>query len=242
VREYPHEPLLCIHSCLAAPPNREKYKPKSPQEYDGWLAYTSFERSGKESFDTFLGYFTVPNNPANYPEVLYIFTGLQNDDWVPLVDPEPSVFDIIQPVLQYPADTNSGWSVKSWYVTLNSGVLVSGEILVNAGDNIFGNMTRIGSEDWYIGGTSTQTGRTTEITVSRGRLLSQPWSFNTIECYGCGGGCSFLPTNNCVFTKLTMTSQGSSITPKWNALQSPNNICNTRAAINSPEQVTFSFQ
>ena len=43
---------------------------------------------------------SVPNAPQNDPEVLYIFTGLQNVDWIPIVDPEPPVFDIIQVVKQ----------------------------------------------------------------------------------------------------------------------------------------------
>lgn len=79
---------------------------------------------------------------------LFIFTGLQNVDWVstrewplcsvnlcdervsgsfqlssrsvvqiPIHDPEVPVFDIIQPVLQYPADGGDWYSVKSWSVS-----------------------------------------------------------------------------------------------------------------------------
>ena len=44
----------------------------------------------------FVGNFSVPDKPQNDPEELYIFTGLQNVDWIPIVDPEPPVFDIIQ--------------------------------------------------------------------------------------------------------------------------------------------------
>ena len=42
--------------------------------------------------------------PAALPQVLYLFPGLQDVDWVPVVDPEPPAgqFDIIQPVLEYP--------------------------------------------------------------------------------------------------------------------------------------------
>jgi hypothetical protein len=44
---------------------------------------------------------------------------LQNIDWIPKVDPEPSDdvdFDIIQPVLQYPGTSisSTGWELKSW--------------------------------------------------------------------------------------------------------------------------------
>jgi hypothetical protein len=76
-------------------------------DYDGWLAYTTYE--APTDIDSFLGYFSVPDEPQNDPEVLYLFTGLQNVNWIPLVDPEPSVFDIIQPVLQYPGDDGDYW-------------------------------------------------------------------------------------------------------------------------------------
>ncbi len=46
-------------------------------EYDGWLAYTSYLTT-QPTFDTFLGNFSVPLAPANMPEELFIFTGLQN--------------------------------------------------------------------------------------------------------------------------------------------------------------------
>lgn len=75
--------------------------------------------------------FPTQGEPASDPDILYLFPGLQvriphahspatavgahdaarpatsqNIDWIPLHDPEPSdPFDIIQPVLQYPADT-----------------------------------------------------------------------------------------------------------------------------------------
>jgi hypothetical protein len=52
------------------------------QDYDGWLAYTTFHYP--QGIDSFLGYFSVPNNPQNVPEVLYLFTGLQNVDWIPI--------------------------------------------------------------------------------------------------------------------------------------------------------------
>jgi len=213
-----------------------------PQGYDGWLAYTTFH--DPVGFNNFLGYFSVPNAPQNDPEVLYLFTGLQNVDWIPLVDPEPPVFDIIQPVLQYPGDSGNYWSVKSWYVTLNSGVLYSSEIQVNSGDNIFGNMTKIGSNSWYIGGTSTQNGQTTQLSVNnKNRLSSQPWAYNTAECYGCGGGCSYEPTQPVQFTKLSLVDQNNQpVSPQWVPHTSPNPECKEQATVNSPASVTISFQ
>eukprot|EP01091_Cochliopodium_minus_P020946 TRINITY_DN9343_c0_g1_i1.p1 TRINITY_DN9343_c0_g1~~TRINITY_DN9343_c0_g1_i1.p1 ORF type:complete len:348 (+),score=61.58 TRINITY_DN9343_c0_g1_i1:782-1825(+) len=208
----------------------------SPQEYDGWLSYTFFNSTTDYTFDTFLGYFSVPKNPVSLPEFLYIFTGLQN------YGPTAAAgVDIIQPVLQYPADTGAGWGIKSWYVTDNSGYVVSKEVLVSAGDNIFGNMTKTATDTWYVGATSSVNGQTSEITVSRNRLLSQPWACNTIECYGCIGGCNYLPTNDCVFSKLSMTSNGKSIPPNWSILN-PNPICNTHANVINPATVDFVFQ
>jgi len=211
---------------------------KKRQDYDGWLAYTTFHYP--DGLDAFFGYFTVPTDPSNTPEVLYLFTGLQNVDWIPIVDPEPAIFDIIQPVLQYPGSI-SDWGVKSWYVTLDSGVLVSDEIGVSAGDNIYGNMTRLQGSTWYIGGTSTQTGQTSGLTVTKNRLISQPWAYNTAEGYGVED-CSYEPTNGCIFTKLRLFSKGKQVQPKWVAHQSPNPICNEKATINSPTKVTITFQ
>ena len=72
----------------------------------------------------------MPDEPDNEPEALFIFTGLQSDDWVPIVGGNaPPGFDIIQPVLRYPANSGYGWSAQSWFVTLDIGYLVSNEIV-----------------------------------------------------------------------------------------------------------------
>jgi len=216
-------------------------KEPAPFEYDGWLAYTTFHNP--VGFSNFLGYFSVPNEPQNDPEVLYIFTGLQNVDWIPIVDPEPPVFDIIQPVLQYPGDNGNYWSVKSWYVTLNSGVVNSDEIQVAAGDNIYGVMNKTAVTTWYIGGTSSQTHQTSAITVTRNRLANQPWAYNTLECYGCSGGCSYEPTTPTQFTKLSLAdAKGNPSVPSWVTHTSPNRWCHEKATVNSPASVTITFQ
>jgi len=150
------------------------------------------------------------------------------------------VFDIIQPVLQFPGDS-ADWGVRSWYVTLNSGVLVSPEIGVVTGDNIFGNMTRIQGSTWYIGGTSSQTGQTASLTVTKNRLITQPWAYNTAEGYGVDD-CTYEPTNNCVFTKLQLFSQGKNIPANWIPYKTPTPLCNEKATVNSPNEVSISFQ
>eukprot|EP01119_Soliformovum_irregulare_P020625 TRINITY_DN670_c0_g1_i2.p1 TRINITY_DN670_c0_g1~~TRINITY_DN670_c0_g1_i2.p1 ORF type:complete len:292 (+),score=45.28 TRINITY_DN670_c0_g1_i2:3-878(+) len=212
---------------------------KQKRSYDGWLAYTTY--LAPIDIDSFLGYFSVPNQPANDPEVLYLFTGLQNVDWIPIVDPQPAQFDIIQPVLQYPGDGGDYWSVKSWYVTLTDDVLESNEFATTVGNNIFGNMTKTGANTWFIGAND-QSGGSTSLTVTRSRLSTQPWAYTTAECYGCDGGCSYEPTNGCDFTNMKLFYQGKPVIPKWTASTSPNPMCNEKATIISPSAVTITFQ
>lgn len=85
--------------------------PVFPPDYDGWTAYTAWH--SPSGIDQFLGNFSVPDAPANAPDQLYVFTGLQNFDWIPVRDPNPDGFDILQPVLQYPGDNGDYWSMKS---------------------------------------------------------------------------------------------------------------------------------
>jgi len=212
-------------------------KLKNVGDYDGWLAYTAFE--SPSDFDTFLGYFSVPDAPQSTPQVLYLFTGLQNVNWIPVVDPPPGPFDIIQPVLQYPGDNGNYWSVKSWYVTLTNDVLTSNEIQVNTGDDIYGVMNKTGNDTFYIAGIDGS--QSTFLTVTRDLLLTQPWAYNTAECYGCEG-CSYEPTQPVQFTKLYLGYQGSQIVPQWSPFQSPNPQCHETATVNSPESVSISFQ
>jgi hypothetical protein len=209
-----------------------------PADYDGWLAFTS--NMTKTTFDTFLGNFSVPDAPEHDPQVLYIFTGLQNVDWIPKIDPPPQVFDIIQPVLQYPGDDGNYWSVKSWYVTLDQGVVVSKELKVNIGTFVFGNMTRTGPQTWYIGSTNSAN-ETVSISVTRNRLLNQPWAYNTLEGYGVMG-CTYEPQNPTQFTALELTVDSKLVSPEWKSFQSPNPKCHETATINSPDSVTISFQ
>jgi len=209
------------------------------RQYDGWLAYVTSQADN--DYDTFLGLFSVPDAPQDTPEVLYLFTGLQNVDWIPLIDPPPDNFDIIQPVLQYPGDNGNYWSVKSWYVTLTNDVLTSDEIQVNTGDEIFGNMTKTATNTFYIGGTDNQSGQNTYLSVTRDLLATQPWAYCTAECYGCGG-CSYEPTNAIEFTKLQLFLDGKQLTPKWVPSVSPNPMCNEKATVNDATSVTITFQ
>jgi len=209
-----------------------------PPDYDGWLAYTSFNNG--ETLTSFLGNFSVPDTPASTPDILYVFTGLQNVNWIPKVDPIPPKFDIIQPVLQYPGDNGNYWSVKSWYVTINSGVQVTKELPLNVGDVVFGNMTMTGPDTWFVDSVQSSTGKSVSIFATHKVLASQPWAYTTVECYGCKG-CNTEPTQSILFSEMVLTQQSGSVTPQWESFQSPNPICNTQAVINSPDSVTYTF-
>lgn len=214
-----------------------------PPDYDGWLQYTKYEND--TGFDSFLGSFTVPDNPERNPQILYLFTGLQNIDWIPKVDPEPSQdFDIIQPVIQYPADLGRHWSVKSWYVTLKAGALFSREIPLETGDVVFGNMTRTGADSWSIASTVQSSGKTTTQTVSNPRLASQPFAYTTLECYGCSG-CDTYPKQAVNFTGMALaTADGPVDAFDWvkNAKPQPSQKCNEAVSVVDQTSVIYTFQ
>jgi hypothetical protein len=223
--------------------------PGGPEVYDGWLAYTEydvFSPTTNTTFDQFTGYMSTPDTPARAPQVLYIFPGLQNINWVPVVDPDPSVpFDIIQPVLQYPGDRGLYWSVKSWYVTLDVGTVASNEVALNVGDSIFGVMNRTTptGDTWLINSIQVSTGKQTSITVSHSRLQYQPWAYTTIECYGCNG-CSTYPTQPEHFTKLAIYQGKNLMTPVWavNPQPSKNMQCAEKPVVMDPATIDMDFQ
>jgi hypothetical protein len=96
--------------------------------------------------------------------------------------PVRPAFDIIQPVLQFPDGAERSWAVRSWYVTLDAGAIASTPVACSPGDNIFGNMTRVGPSSYFIGSTVVRTGEITKITANARRLMTQPWAYNTLEC------------------------------------------------------------
>jgi len=216
-----------------------------PSDYDGWTAYTAYKIAG--SFDAFLGNFSVPDAPENVPDMFFLFTGLQNIDWIPKVDPEPSSgFDIIQPVLQYPADAGEVFSVKSWYVTTDVGTVFSSEIVVDSGDVIFGNMTRTGPTSWYIGSTVVSSGQTTELNVDHTRLTNQPWAYNTLEMYG-AQDCSTYPTQPVLFSELALYIGAKQIPAnkvqwKINPKNAQTKFCKEVPVVNKDGTVTIRFK
>ena len=171
-----------------------------PPDYDGWLQYAAVNSSA--GYDAMTNKMSVPDTPKSRPQILYLFPGLQNIDWIPKISPEPmqSHFDIIQPVLQYPflsaaasaapanADAGAGeWGLRSWYVTVDSGAKMSTEIVAPAGDSVLCNMTKTGSDSWIVDSVLASSGKHTTQAVTETRLAVQPWAYVTVECYGCSG-------------------------------------------------------
>jgi len=209
----------------------------------GWQAYSTYYYP--KGIGQFLGNFSVPDtatDPSN--ELLYIFTGLQNIDWIPEPNsPGPrQAFDIIQPVLQFPGDKGKYWSIKSWYVTVFSGYYVSPEVKVDSGDVIYGNMTQTGSDSWFIESLSTNLGVSTNLTCSNKRLVSQPWAYCTLEVYNVNS-CNQYPDNPILFTGMTLADvNGNPLIPTWNVTQGVEPACKEHAVVNSPGSVTIYFQ
>jgi hypothetical protein len=52
-----------------------------PPDYDGWLQYAAFHNAS--GFDVFTALMSVPDAPKAIPDILYLFPGLQNIDWIP---------------------------------------------------------------------------------------------------------------------------------------------------------------
>jgi hypothetical protein len=216
---------------------------------DGWQVWSAYNNQNNATFTSFLGKFSVPDEPTNFGGgILYMFTGLQNDNWIPTPNGgnAPPGFDIIQPVLQYgDASENGGgdwWGLASWYVTLDDVALWTDLLTMNAGDIIFGNMTKVGKTSWFIGGTNTRTKQTTSFTVTKPRLWTQAWAYCTLELYQIYD-CSYLPPADTPmkFTELALTDANGKVTPQWQALNNEADHCTSSVQVNGVDSVTITF-
>eukprot|EP00947_MAST-08B_sp_MAST-8B-sp1_P006592 g6592.t1 len=203
-------------------------------------------------FDAFTNVMSVPDLPKRRPQILYLFPGLQNIDWIPKVDPEPTddnPFDIIQPVLQYPGGFFSGgWELKSWYVTVNAGALYSSGITgIKEGDAILCNMTRTGPTSWVVvGALQSDPKKVTTQHATNDRLKLQPWAYNTLECYGCSG-CGTYPTKPITFTDNKLFQGGKLVSvsgSEWQINPKPAKKleCNEATKVVDNGDTTISFQ
>jgi len=254
-RTYVTSPLTGIERLIPKcskprkPLQKKIRKPGQDAPDDGWQVWSSFNNNNNATFTSFLGQFNVPEEPVNFGGgILYMFTGLQNDNWIP--DPSggdaPPGFDIIQPVLQFGDGSENGggdwWGLASWYVTLDDGALWTDMLNMNAGDVIFGNMTQIGPTTWFIGGENVKSGQSTSFTVTKPRLNKQPWAYCTLELYNIGDCGSLPPSDSPLkFTQLALTDAKGAVTPKWQALDNQADHCTASAQVLDATSVTITF-
>jgi hypothetical protein len=255
----PYEPSYVIPKCIGAagsPVLRRAGNSSLPPNYDGWLQYTVLNVDwvgANQSFDAFTSVMSVPDMPKQQPDMLYFFPGLQNQDWIPKVDPEPTFqnpFDIIQPVLQFPGSGfHNGWELKSWYVTIHAGAIFSKPITgIKAGDAILCNMTRTGPMSWAVTGAlrSDPTKATTQQARNE-RLREQPWAYAAVaECYGCRG-CETYPKTPITFTANRLWASGRELHvngSQWGINSKPalKLECNEATHVEQNGDTTISFQ
>jgi len=219
----------------------------------GWQVWTSYLEPNNDTFTAFWGSFGVPAAPPSWPTdddaILYYFTGLQNYNWVPVppFKPAPAQFDIIQPVIQYGGGSSNGggeyWAVANWYVTVYSGAVWSNMIELEAGDEVFGNMTILDSDTWFIGSVVNNGQSSNNLTVSRSRLTSQPWAYVTLEVYNIYS-CDWFPTagNLANFTNLELfVGNFVPVTDFiWDAF-SGDNPCNNTISVHGTDNIVIYF-
>jgi len=242
--------VLRRHNEAGEAPTSMRARRQLPADYNGWLQYAAFNHT--PSFESMTNLMSTPDVPAATPQILYLFPGLQNIDWIPKVDPEPTQgtpFDIIQPVLQYPGITPDAWGVRSWYVTVNAGALRSTMLEAKEGDDIECNMTRTGKLSWFIGA-KLPDGRSTNQKISImdpgviERMKVQPWAYVTLECYGCTG-CRTYPKTPVSFSDIKLYGANQSpVVPTWlaNPKPQPHQLCTEATHIKGPDEVDISFQ
>jgi len=230
-----------IHSNVGAAPT------------DGWQVWSTFQHPNNDTFVSFYGLFNVPGTPTTWDPtdqaILYMFTGLQSDNWVPINNepPAPSNFDIIQPVIQFGGGSENGggqyWGIASWYVTLNDGAVWSKLLDLNAGDVIIGNMTQTAPTSWFIGGLLQGTTKTSNLNVKRARLITQPWAYCTLEVYNIATCSWFPPPGSAIdFYGMSFTDANGPITAAWNLNSNGSGShCTTKISSASSANVTISF-
>jgi len=224
-------------------------KAKQDAPDDGWQVWSSFNNVNNATFTSYLGKFNVPAEPVNFGGgILYMFTGLQNDNWIPMPSggDAPPGFDIIQPVLQFGDGSANGggdwWGLASWYVTLDDGALWTDMVNLNAGDIIIGNMTKTAPTTWYIGGQSSQTGQSTSFSVTKDRLNKQPWAYCTLELYNLDSCDSLPPSDSPLkFTELMLTDANGKVAPQWQPLNNQAGHCTSSVTVTDATSVTITF-
>ena len=130
------------------------------------------------------------------------------------------------------------------YVTLGLDVVYSTLEEVKSGVSLFGNMTKTGDEEWYIAAIDESTNVNSDITVSKSRLSTQPWSYVTLEVYDVFE-CDQYPTigTPIPYTQLKLYLNNEPTDPTWEIGTDGQNppICSSNITIIDPNTVTITF-
>lgn len=140
------------------------------------------------------------------------------------------------------------WGVASWYVTVDAGALYSKELQVQPGQSIYGVMEQQSSNTWFINSVI-PSGQSTNITVTRQRLVNNPWAYCTLEVYNIEE-CTWLPPADSPshFTNMVLYDSNGPVTPTWTVytedhLGGPSqNPCDAIFTVNSPSSVDLQCQ
>jgi hypothetical protein len=147
-------------------------------------------------------------------------------------------------VLQYGPSAGGGgeyWSLASWYVTVDAGFLISSIEKPRSGDWIFGNMTLLGPDTWFIG-SQIVGGREVTLRANKQRLRNNPWAYVTLEVYNDSGDCREYPKNPQLYKDMSLTDASNKpISAQWTMHKSVSPICGEHMTVESPEHVTIHF-
>jgi hypothetical protein len=199
------ERLTGIHNSTPMRANafRQKSLPSSPPPASGavpgnaiWITYASWPNNTAYAINSFTTTWVVPSAPTtNHGQILFIFDAMEDFDG-----------NILQPVLQWGADTKDGggayWTVANWYVWTDAGGNTQQAVqlpltTVTPGTTLHGVMTMgtpggDGSNTY----TSAFTGVGPTLTVAEGTRVAnkssaafpfidqQVEAYETIEAYG----------------------------------------------------------
>jgi len=206
----------------------------------GWQVYTYWV--GPKNINSFTGYWNVPAAPDMQGQILYLFTGLQNncggyglcpDNLTGLIS---DTTNILQPVLQYgstPAGGGNFWGIASWYVA-SFGTAHTTVSQVAPGDMLYGSMIKTEQPNtWvvYFNDTTNSTVTPTTLTVKNALTATEPDAYVTLETYDIAS-CGQYPTNAVTkFTQMVIeVGNGVPKNPQWD-INTYSSACNEKVVV-----------
>ena len=127
---------------------------------------------------------------------------------------------------------------------MDAGAVHSKLIQVKSGDIIFGNMTKTGSDSWFINGVDLETNENATLSITRAILKTQPWVYVTLEVYDVTSCEQYPPSGTEMpYTNLVLYESGNEKPISWTVGtdgQSPP-VCDAKIAVKDASDVTITF-